>query len=186
MRRKDREMDIDFGYGVIDKARFGVLSMMDVDDVYGLPLSIVRDGDILYFHSAKSGRKVSALESNPRVCVTFVGDVNIPELYTEEELSQIVSDKQKAASITSTVFTTEFESAIVKGNVELVVDDEERVAALRKICEKYTPTKMEYFDIAIQHGLKLTNVYRIKIDEVSAKRKKFDAFGKELKNGRME
>jgi len=53
MRRKDREMGRDFGYYVIDRARYGILSMIDGDEPYGIPLSIVRHEENLYFHSAK-------------------------------------------------------------------------------------------------------------------------------------
>ena len=53
MRRKDREMSAEFGLSVIDKAQFGVLSLVNMEnEVYSLPLSIARDGDRLYFHSA--------------------------------------------------------------------------------------------------------------------------------------
>lgn len=58
-------------------------------------------------------------------------------------------------------------------------DEEEKIKALRLICEKYTPTKMAYFPIAIKAGLKRTNIYSIKIEEITAKRKKYDANGQE-------
>lgn len=50
MRRKDREMDREFGLKVIDKATYGVLAMVDEGKPYCIPLSIVRDGNTLYFH----------------------------------------------------------------------------------------------------------------------------------------
>lgn len=56
---------------------------------------------------------------------------------------------------------------------------------MKLICEKYTPTKMDYFDLAIKAGLKRTNVYKIEIEEVKAKRKKYDINGEEMKWGRM-
>ena len=56
MRRKDREMNAEFGLEVIDRAEFGVLSLVDPQgEVYSVPLSIARDGSQLYFHSARSG-----------------------------------------------------------------------------------------------------------------------------------
>lgn len=186
MRRKDREMDKEFGYYVIDKARFGVLSMVDNDEAYGIPLSIVRDGENLYFHSAIDGRKVHALDKNPNVSIAFVGDTRIPENFTKEELDEIASDKSKAVLLISSVFTTEYESVVVKGRVVQVDDEEERVHAMRLVCEKYTPSKMEYFNMAIEAGLKRTNVYRIEVEEINSKRKKYDKQGKEMKFGRME
>ena len=187
MRRKDREMDREFGLKVIDKTRYGILSMIDDGgEPYGLPLSIVRDKDKLYFHSAKAGKKVKILEESPRVSVAFVGETKIPENYSKEELDAMVEDKSKAVLLISRVFTTEFESAIVRGKVEEVKEDKEKIHALKLICEKYTQTKMDYFPTAIEAGLKRVNVYSIKIEEISAKRKKYDKEGEEMKWGRME
>ena len=58
MRRRDREMSEAFGLGIIDKSRYGVLSMVDRDGKpFGLPLSIARDGHCMYFHSAQAAAK---------------------------------------------------------------------------------------------------------------------------------
>ncbi|MDI9475342.1 MAG: pyridoxamine 5'-phosphate oxidase family protein [Natronincolaceae bacterium] len=182
MRRKDREMDRKFGIEVIDRARYGVLSMVtDGNEPYGVPISIVRDGNSLYFHSAKDGKKVKVLTNNPNVSIVFVGEVKVPENYTEEQLTKIAKDESKAALLISKVFTTEYESAIVKGRVNPVEDIEEKSKAMRLICEKYTPTKRDYFDMAIRAGLKRTNVYKVEIKEIKAKRKKYDTYGEEIK-----
>lgn len=187
MRRKDREMTREFSMEVIDKSRYGIISMIGEDnEPYGIPLSIVRDGDNLYFHSAIGGRKVKIFEKNPKVSVAFVGETKIPENYTKEELDEIIKDESKAVLLISKVFTTEYESAVVTGKVKLVEDEEEKIKAMRLICEKYTPTKMDYFDMAIKAGLKRTNVYRIEIEEIKAKRKRYDINGEEMKWGRME
>lgn len=187
MRRKDREMNIEFGLEVIDKSTYGVLSMVDDDnELYGVPLSIARDGNTLYFHSAMDGRKVKILEKNPKVSVVLVGETKIPEIYSNEELDEIMKDKSQAGIFSSKVFTTEFESAIVVGKVRLVEDEEERVRGLRLICQKYIPTKMAYFSMAVKAGLKGTNVYSIEVEEITAKRKKYGVNGKELKWGRTE
>lgn len=48
------------------------------------------------------------------------------------------------------------------------------------ICRKYTPDKMALFDMAVTSGMKLTNIYRIAIERITAKRKKYDSDGKEM------
>lgn len=186
MRRKDRLMSKEFAMEIIDKARYGVLSMNDGEKAYGLPLSIVRHGDILYFHSAMDGRKVEVLKGNPQVSIAFVGEVQVPENFSKEELDEIASDSKKAVLLISSVFTTQFESAIVSGRANLLEDREEKIRAMRIICEKYTPSKMDYFPMAIEAGLNRTNVYRVDIEEISGKRKKYDVSGKEMKWERME
>lgn len=187
MRRKDREMSAEFGLQVIDRARFGILSVIDENgEPYGVPLSIVRKDNILYFHSAQDGKKVRIFANNPLVRVAFVGATKIPELYTNQELDEILKDESNATMLISKVFTTEYESAMVKGYVKQVQDEAEKIMALRMVCEKYTPTKMDYFDIAIKAGLGRANAYRIDIEEITAKRKKYDEKGEEMKWGRMD
>lgn len=183
MRRKDREMDIEFGKKIIDKSKYGILSMINMEsEPHGLPLSIVRDGDILYFHSSMDGEKVEIFANNNNLSVTFVGNVKVPEIYTNEELDEIVKDESKYILLISKVFTTEFESAIVTGKLKKVEDLDEKIEAMRVICNKYTPSKMKYFDMAIKAGLKRTNVYKIEIKNITAKRKKYDSQGNEIKN----
>lgn len=187
MRRKDREMGKEFGVNVTDKSRYGILSMIDADKIsYGVPVSIVRDKNTLYFHSAKEGRKASILKRSPNVSVVFVGDVKVPENFTKEELDEFAQDESKAAVFISSVFTTEYESAIVTGKVVLVDDEGEKVNAMRLICDKYASSKMGYFDIAIKAGLNKVDVYKIEIENITAKRKKYDRNGVEMKYGRME
>lgn len=186
MRRKDREMDRAFGMNIIDQAEYGVVSMLDEEEPYGLPLSIVRIGDSLYFHSAKEGRKVDALLRNPRVSIAFIGEKNIPENYTVDELEEMNNDPEKAIQFISSVFTTEFESVIVTGRVDTVEEEVEKIQVMRAVCEKYTPDKMKYFDTAIRAGLSRTNVYRVPIEDLSSKRKKYDDAGIEMKWARMK
>lgn len=187
MRRKDREMSGDFGIEIIDKAKYGVLSMVAGDkEPYGVPLSIVRDGNNLYFHSAADGKKVRTLANSPNVGIVFVGEVKIPENCTKEQLDEITKDESGTALLISKVFTTEYESAIIRGRVKLVEDEQEKIKAMRLICEKHTPTKMDYFDMAVKTGLRRTNVYKIEIKEIKAKRKKYDAHGEEMKRCRVE
>jgi nitroimidazol reductase NimA-like FMN-containing flavoprotein (pyridoxamine 5'-phosphate oxidase superfamily) len=144
----------------------------------------VRSGDILYFHSAKDGEKVKILESNPYVSISFVGDINIPENYSEEELDDIVKDESKTALLISSVFTTEFESAIVRGEAIPIYDESEKIAAMKLICEKYKPDKMKYFSSAIKAGIGRTAVYKVAIEEITSKRKRYDSKGEEMKWGR--
>lgn len=171
MRRKDREMNRAFALKVIDKSVYGVLSMSkDGGEPYAVPLSIVRDGEILYFHSAKKGEKIKTILDNPQVCVTFVGETMVSDNLSPEELEELGTNGPKAASIINEIFTIEYESAIVKGKASLVSDNNEKIQALKLICEKYTPDKMDYFLLAIRASLKITNVYKITLEEITGKK----------------
>ena len=187
MRRKDREMSYAFALELIDRLPYATLSTIDKEgNPYGIPLSIIRHEKALYFHSAKAGKKVEAFETTKNVCLTFVGEVNIPELFSSEELEEFSKDKSKGATLISKVFTTEFESAIVQGEISLVEDKAEAIEAMRRLCKKYTPNKMGLFDLAIETGLKRTHLFKITMNQVTAKRKKFDSSGEELKWQRKE
>ncbi len=45
---------------------------------------------------------------------------------------------------------------------------------------------MDYFNLAIGSGLQAVSIYKIEINEIKAKRKKYDLHGEEMKWGRME
>ncbi|MDD4377059.1 MAG: pyridoxamine 5'-phosphate oxidase family protein [Eubacteriales bacterium] len=160
MRRVDREMDKAFALEVVDKCQYGILSIIDENQLpYGVPLSVVRDNDTIYFHSANAGKKVNAFLKNKNVCLTCVGDTNlVPEN-----------------------FTTEYESAIINGSISEVMEDVEKIHGLKLICEKYASSNLGAFDEAIKKSLWRTAVFKISIDSITGKRKKYDKFGKELK-----
>lgn len=153
MRRKDRERDEAFAYDVIDRCQYGVAAMTGADGLpYCVPLSLVRLEDKLYFHCALEGTKLELLRQNPQVCVSFVA------------FNQAAEDK----------FTTYFQSANVLGTAVEVTDDQEKILALRALCEKLTPANMEgdNFQRAIAKSLPRTGVWSIRIREVTGKEKR--------------
>ncbi len=177
MRRKDREMDIDFAHSIIDKAAFGSLATINEDNTpYSVPISFVRKGNIIYIHSATKGTKINNIIKNPEVSMSFVGDVNIPFPDEESSVGRKPSD----------VFTTEFESAVIFGSASMVDNNNEKILGLKLLCEKYTPDNMGFFSDAIKDSMDMTNVIRIEIRKITGKRKKYDKAGKEMKWGRME
>jgi hypothetical protein len=182
MRRKDREMDPDFAREVIDCSQFGVLACVTPEGKpYAIPLSIARAGDSLFFHSATAGSKVEYLPDGQEVALTFVSHAQVPELFSPEELTKMVNEPGSASRLGSKVFTTEFESACVQGRVYELTDPADKISGLRCICEKFTPDKLAFFEVAAYDALKITKVYEIRIESLTGKRKRFDAQGNELK-----
>lgn len=165
MRRQDREMDREFALSIVDKCEYANLAMTDDAGLpYCLPVTIVRNQESIYFHCGKEGRKIDLLKANPAVCMTCVGD------------TKRATDK----------FTTEFESAVLFGTASEVTEDQEKIEALRLLCLRHTPANMAAFDASIQRSLPRTAVWKITIDSITGKRKKFDKNGEEMKFGRME
>ena len=182
MRRKDREMGVDFALHIIDKADFATLAVMDEKgSPYAIPISPVRIGNKIYIHSAKGGQKVDLFFDGARVCMVFVGRVQVPELYSDTELDAMAIDETKASLLARKVFTTEFESAIVKGTISLIKEEAERREAFTALCHKYCPSKERLVESAIQAGGSRANIYAISIAEITAKRKQYDSNGEEIK-----
>ena len=104
----------------------------------------------MYFHCANEGEKIDCFRANPIGCMVCVGD-------TERQ-----RDK----------FTTKFESAVIKGRLFEVTDDEEKIFALKILCERHTPENMPNFDEAIKKSLARTAIWKMSIDEITGKCKK--------------
>lgn len=151
MRRKDREQSRDFALAIADTCAYSVMATVNPDgSPYCIPLSMAREGEWLYFHSAREGHKIDNLRHGNRVCVSCVGE------------SKPIPGK----------FSIEFESAIISGTAREVTDNEEKTRALRLICERYTPDNMAAFDNEIRKSLDITAVWKIHIDEIRGKAKK--------------
>ena len=150
MRRKDREKDRAFALAVVDSCPYGVLSMtLPEGRPYAVPLSIVREGDFIYFHSALEGLKNETLLKNPQVCLTCVDNVRPVEAE----------------------FTTEYASAILFGEIALVEEQAERFHALRLLCRRYAPGNLENVEAAIQRSQAVTAIWRIRIQSITGKGK---------------
>ena len=59
MRRKDREMSREFALAVMDRCEWTVVSFVTPEGApYAVPVSAVREGDALFFHT---GRRASPM-----------------------------------------------------------------------------------------------------------------------------
>lgn len=148
MRRSDRERDRSFALQVIDDCEYGTVAFSG-ESPYCVPLSLARAGDTLYFHCAFEGKKLEYLRKNPAVFVSFVS-------------SNVAATDE---------FTTFFKSAMVAGQAYEVTKTDEKIQALRLLCEKLTPEHMEQFDRAIERSLVRTGVWAITMEEITGKEK---------------
>jgi nitroimidazol reductase NimA-like FMN-containing flavoprotein (pyridoxamine 5'-phosphate oxidase superfamily) len=143
-------MPADFALAVADTCVYAVLATADGGGLpYGTPLSIVRDGEWIYFHCAKEGHKIDNLRQNKRVCLVCVGNTREPPDH----------------------FTVEYESAVIFGTAQEVSAGEEKVRALRLLCLRHTPDNMAAFDAEMKREYAATAVWKIHIDEISGKRR---------------
>ena len=149
MRKSQRRQPTEWALEVFDKAPYVTLSMVRPDSSpYGLPVSLVRSGDdTFYFHCAAEGEKLDCLKANPIVSLSAVSRCT-PKF--EEEKNN---------------FTEYYNSAIALGIAEIVDDDDEKIKALRLLCQRFLPKYMDHFDEAIARSLSITTVVRITLTE---------------------
>ena len=85
------------------------------------------------------------------------------------------------------IVTLQYKSAMAVGKAEMVKDRDEKIEALRAICERFLPNHMDAFDDAIARSLERTVVVKIILTEPpTGKRKQYDKEGEEMKWQRMK
>lgn len=149
MRKANRRKDTLWAFEVLDRAPYVTVSMTRADGTpYGLPLNLVRkDEATFYFHCAAEGEKIDCIRHNPVVSLSAVSKCS-PK-YEDEKNN----------------FTEYFHSAIALGKAEFVNDRDEKILALRLLCERFLPKYMDHFDESVTRSLDRTTVIRITLTE---------------------
>ena len=148
VRRKDREILREEALAVVDKCVYSTMATVNPDGTpYCVPLSMVREGEWLYFHSALEGHKIDNLRHMSRVCVSCVGDV-----------------KPYPGA-----FSLVYESAIINGDASEVKDPIEKLHALKLISLRHAPNEMPGFDEYLASAIDRTIVWKVNIVEISGK-----------------
>lgn len=149
MRRHEKEVqDIEAVKDIIRNADVVRLAMSKDNQPYVVPLSFGFDGEALYFHCAKEGKKTAYMNANPNVC--FEVDENLG-LETHEE---------KACK-----WGVHFRSVIGFGTAQELTKHEDKVQALGHIMTQYSGQKWDFPDKAVE----ATAVWRIQIDSMTGK-----------------
>lgn len=118
MRRKNQALSMEESAEVLMRGTSGVLALSgDNGYPYAVPISYMYDGAHIYFHCAKAGHKLDAIQRNSQAsfCVIDKDEV-IPEEYTSY-----------------------FRSVIVFGTIRVIQDEQEKREAIEKLALKYVP-----------------------------------------------
>lgn len=153
IRRDDRALPREEAERILREAEFGTLAMTDPDgnEPYGVPVSFVFARGAVWIHSACAGRKYEILKNSPRV--HFSAAQNVEAAFTH-------------------YFTSFYESAMVFGRIVPVTDETEKREALRELCRKYLPERMDVADEHISHSLGRTAVFKLLPEAITAKAKR--------------
>ncbi len=148
MRRKEKEItDRIEMERVLMNSRVCRVAMVDGDRPYIVPLHFgYRDG-VLYFHSAREGRKIDLIRQNPRICCEV------------DELIQI-----KPASKACDWGTT-YKSLVIYGEARFVDDPKEKKQALDVIMAHYADQTFDY----PERVMAATTVIRMAIETMTGK-----------------
>ena len=118
MRRKRQELAQEECLAILQQSTAGVLSLIgDGGYPYGVPLSHVYHDGCLYFHSAVQGHKLDAIRNEEKCSFTVIAQ---DDIHPDE-------------------YTTYFRSVIAFGKIHIVESQEELLAGLRLLGERFNP-----------------------------------------------
>ena len=152
VRRKDREVtDLDQIFDIVDRCSVAHLGMAAHGKPYVVALNFGyernKDELILYFHSAKEGRKIEILKENPEVCV---------QMHCSDAL-----DPGKTGN--PCAYGWRYDSVVGEGRVEFLEDLQEKTHALN--CLMHHVGNMEEILHFPETMLEQTCVFRLCIEK---------------------
>jgi len=147
MRRKKQELAQEECVKILNKGTSGVLAVSgDEDYPYAVPLSYVYQDSKIYFHCAKEGHKLDAIERNDKVSFCVIDqDRVIPEEYTSY-----------------------FRSVIAFGKARKIEDEEEKRKTLEILAVKYSPGQ-EGLSKEIDGQFKRVTMVELSIEHMTGK-----------------
>lgn len=118
MRRKKQAMTVEEIQSVLYRGTSGVLALSgDGGYPYAVPISYVYDGEKIYFHCAREGHKLDAVKRNCKASFCIIDQDQVaPEEYT-----------------------TYYRSVILFGQIRVLEEEQEKLAAVEKLAVKYAP-----------------------------------------------
>lgn len=148
MRRINQVMSIERSKEVLMKGSSGVFALSgDNDYPYALPINYVYVNDKIYFHCAKTGHKIDALNRCSKVSFCVI------------EQDQIIPEK----------FTSYFRSVIVFGQARIVENDAIKQFALEELVKKYSFDFQIEGQDEIKKSFDRTYIVEVSIDHLSGK-----------------
>ena len=149
MRRKEKEItDKTAMESIILKSSVCRLALSEENRPYIVPLCFGYEGDTLYFHSAREGRKLDILRKNNKVCFEFDIDNEIVE----------ADDACR--------WTMNFQSVIGLGRGSIIDDIEPKRKAFNIIMQHYSRNSYEYPDKTVKKIV----IIKVEIEHMTGKK----------------
>lgn len=150
MRRSDKEItDLETIHAIVRGCEVCRLGLAVESEPYVVPVSFGFNGESVFFHTAKNGKKIDMMTANPWVCVQF-----------ERNVKLVTDDDDPCA------WTFHFESVIGFGSVTELVAGRDKIIGLNRIMQHYSDR-----DWKIEGpSLDSTRVWRVDLDGLTGKR----------------
>jgi nitroimidazol reductase NimA-like FMN-containing flavoprotein (pyridoxamine 5'-phosphate oxidase superfamily) len=149
MRREDKRIidrqEVDQIISGTDVCR---IAFADNNTPYIVPVSFGYDGENIFIHTAKAGRKIDFIKKNNTICFEFEADVNT------------IDDKNIPCK-----WTTAYKSVIGYGSMIELTGFADQERAINQIMLHYSGKKWEFN----QDMLKGVKLWKIEIDSISGK-----------------
>ena len=119
-----REME-----AIIRKCQVCHIAMVDPEGMpYVLPFNFGYDEGIVYFHSARTGKKITILKDNPNVCVEFSTDYLLR------------SQNEKVGCS----YTMKYRSVLAYGKVEFIAEPDQKTRIMNLVMNHYVTGEFIY------------------------------------------
>ncbi len=116
---------------------------------YVLPMNFGFKDNVIYLHSAPTGRIIDILNNNNNICVTFSTDHEMVFQHPEVACSYRMKSK----------------SVIATGQVSFVEDLEQKREALNILMANYSDMAFKYNDPAVKN----VKIWKVPVDQISCK-----------------
>lgn len=131
MRRKNQLLPHEEAVQILKNATSGTLALLGDDDYpYAVPMSHLYQDGVLYFHCAAEGHKIDAIRRHGKASFCVI------------QQDQVIEE----------TFTTHFRSVIAFGSIRIVEDEEEKLAAITALAQRFSPGRDPSREIAGSMG----------------------------------
>ena len=149
MRRKDREItDPKIIEEILNNSQVCRVALNDSEFPYIVPFNYGYRDNVLYFHSAASGKKIDLIQKNNKVCFEI------------EFVSQLIKHEQ------SCKWSTIYRSIIGFGKIEIITDVKEKKRGLDIIMAHYGKTENNLYN---EMNIEKIVVLRLTIHKLTGK-----------------
>ncbi len=149
MRRAENEIvDTNEIEEILNKSEVCRLAMVDGNIPYIIPLNFGYKEGVIYFHSAKEGKKIDLMQQNPNVCFEV-------DNHTKFKKAALACD-----------WGIEYCSIIGWGKAEIIDDPKEKIQGLDIIMAQYSGRKFDF----PEENINRTAVIKVSIEKMTGKK----------------